>query len=116
MIKEKKVIKERRKSPRVKCDFNIEIESQKSSISGHAINISTSGMYLECDNPVPLFREISVGIKLPGVEDIIECTGVVVRSEKDPIKDCHNIAIFFEDIAPEDKQKLAECIEKRTKG
>jgi c-di-GMP-binding flagellar brake protein YcgR len=116
MIKEKKVLKERRKAPRIKCDFNIEIESQKSDVSGHALNISTSGMYLECDNHIPLFREIRVGIKLPGVDDIIECTGVVVRSDKDPKKDCYDVAIFFEDIEPEDKEKLAECIDRKMKG
>jgi len=116
MIKEKKVLKERRQSPRVKCDFNIEIESQKSDISGHALNISTSGMYLECDNSIPLFREIRVGIKLPGVDELIECTGVVVRSEKDPKKDCYDVAIFFEDIDVEDKEKLASYIDKKMKG
>jgi c-di-GMP-binding flagellar brake protein YcgR len=116
MIKEKKVIVERRKAPRVKCDFNIEIESQKKGITGHALNISTCGMYLECDKPIALFREISVGIKLPNAEEIIECVGVVVRCEKEPEKDFHNIALFFQDIEPEDKEKLARYIDSRIKG
>lgn len=116
MIKEKKMTKERRRSPRAKCDFIIEIESQKSMISANAVNISSSGMYLRCDHPISLFREIGVGIKLPGIEKLIECIGVVVRSEKETGKDTYNIAIFFEDIESEDKELLNEYVEKHMGG
>ncbi len=115
MIKEKKNMKERRKFPRAKCDFIIEIESQKANITAHAVNISASGMYLESNREIPLFRQIAVGIKLPGIEELIECIGVVVRSEKDSVKDIYQIAIFFQDIEPEDKEKLTEYVE-RTLG
>lgn len=113
MIREKKLIKERRRTPRVKCDFTIEIESQKSSISAHAINISASGIYLECNHPIPLFREIGIGIRLPGVEELIECVGVVVRSEKAADKGVYNTAIFFEDMGEEDKDLLIKYVDKQ---
>lgn len=107
------MIKERRKSPRAKCDFVIDIEYQNSNITARVMNISSSGMYMESNYPVPLFREISVGIKLPGIEKLIECTGVVVRSEKEPGKEFYNLAIFFEDIQPGDKSVLADYVEKQ---
>lgn len=113
MIKEKEIFKERRKSQRVKCDFNIEFEYQDSNVTARVINISSSGMYMESNYSIPLFREISIGIKLPGIEKLIECVGVVVRSEKIQGKDRYNVAIFFEDIEPLDKQKLAEYVEKK---
>lgn len=116
MINENGKIKERRKSPRVKCDFMVDFEYQNSNVTARAINISSSGMYMEVDYSIPLFREISVGIKLPGISQLIECVGVVVRSEKVPGKDRYNIAIFFEDIEPEDKQRLTEYVEKKLAG
>lgn len=111
MVKIKKIDKERRKFPRVKCDFVIQIEHQKSFINAHAINISASGMYLESDQQIPLFREIGIGIKIPGVDEIIECTGVVVRSEEVEDKNIYNTAIFFEDIEQSDKDLLAKYVE-----
>lgn len=110
------MIKERRKSPRARCDFVIEFDYQNSNITAHVMNISTSGMYMESDCPIPLFREIGIGIKLPGIEKLLECTGVVVRSEKVPGKERYNLAIFFEDIQPEDKNLLADYVEKQLAG
>lgn len=107
------MLKERRKSPRAKCDFVIGFEYKNSSVTAHVMNISSSGMYIESNYPVPLFREIGIGIKLPGLERLIECTGVVVRSEKIPGKERYNLAIFFEDIQPEDKSLLADYVEKQ---
>lgn len=107
------MIKERRKSPRAKCDFVIEFEYQDYNISAHVMNISSSGMYMETNYPVPLFREVGIGIKLPGIERLIECTGVVVRSEKIPGKERYNLAIFFGDVQPEDKGLLADYVEKQ---
>lgn len=107
------MIKERRKAPRVKGDFSVEIAHQKSRIIADTINISSSGIYCQCDHPIPLFREIQVIIMLPGVVKPIICSGVVVRSEKVPGKERYNLAIFFEDIQPEDKNGLAGYVEKK---
>lgn len=107
------MIKERRKSPRARCDFVVGLEYQKTNITAHVLNISSSGMYMETDHPIPLFREIGIGIKLPGIEKLIECIGVVVRSEKVAEKERYNLAIFFEDIQPEDKNLLADYVEKQ---
>lgn len=116
MIKDKKTINERRKSPRAKCDFIVEFEYDKSNITANAQNISSSGMYLESNKQIPVFREIAIGIKLPGIEDLIECTGVVVRSEKISGKDKYSIAIFFEDIEQEDKELLGKYVERQLNG
>lgn len=110
MIKEKKA--ERRKSPRVKGDFSVEIAHQKSRIIANTINISASGIYCQSASAIPLFREISVKIKLPGVAEIIECSGVIVRCEKVPGKELYNLAIFFEELFQKDKGHLSGYVEK----
>lgn len=109
------MIKERR-SPRAKCDFIIQFEYKDTNVSAHVVNISSSGMYMESNASVPLFREVSIGIKLPGMEELIECTGVVVRSEKVPGKERYNLAIFFSDIEPEDKDLLSDYVNKKLAG
>lgn len=113
MIKEKGNIAERRKAPRVKGDFTVEIADQKTRIIADTINISALGIYCQSDHAIPLFREIQVAIMLPGVSKPIGCSGVVVRSEKIPRKERYNLAIFFEDILPEDKEQLSKYIEKK---
>lgn len=113
MVNARGVFKERRRAPRIKCDFDIEIAQQKKKILAHAVNISSCGMYLVSNHPISLFREIGVGIKLPGIEKLIECSGVIVRSEKDPSKGHYNLAIFFDNIAREDKKRLSEYVKKK---
>lgn len=107
------MIKERRSTPRVKGDFSIEIAHQKTRVIADTINISSSGIYCQCDSVIPLFREIQVVVMLPGVVKPIICSGVVVRSEKVPGKERYNLAIFFEDIQPGDKNQLAGYVEKK---
>lgn len=107
------MIKERRSAPRVKGDFTIEIADKKTRIVADTINISSSGIYCQCDRPIPLFREIQVIIMLPGVIKPIICSGVVVRSEKVSGKERYNLAIFFEEIQPEDKNELASYVERK---
>jgi len=114
--KEKKIVNERRRSPRVRGGFNIEIANFETKIIADTINISSSGIYCQSSQPIPLFREIELNIMLPNIKKPIDCAGVVVRSEKAPSKDRYNIAVFFNDISPEDKKQLSAYIEKRLAG
>lgn len=110
MIKEERG--ERRKSPRVKGDFSVEIAHQKAHIIADTINISASGIYCQSGRSIPLFREIGIRIELPDVTDIIECSGVIVRCEKISEKERYNLAIFFEDLSQKDKVHLSSYVEK----
>lgn len=111
MIKEKR--KERRKFPRAKADFNIEIAHQKSRIIADTINVSASGMYCQSDRSIPLFREIGIRIKLSGIAAVIECSGIIVRCDKVPGKERYNLAIFFEDLSLKEKGYLSSYVEKK---
>jgi len=115
MIKEKETLRERRKYPRLnmKSEFNLKISDEESTAALRIINISASGIYCQSSRPVSLFREIEVSLKLPGVLNIITCIGVVVRCEKVKGKEKYNLAIFFNDIPPKDKNTLSEYIEKK---
>jgi len=106
------MIKERRKYPRITGVFDVEIAHHKSRFITDTINVSASGIYCQCKDSIPLFREIGIKLNVPGTDKSIECSGVIVRSDKVPKKPRYNVAIFFLDIEPEDKKYLAEYIEK----
>lgn len=110
MVKEERV--ERRKSPRVKGDFTVEIAHQKSRIIADTINISASGISCQSASAIPLFREIGIRMKLPGIAEAIECSGVIVRCEKVPEKERYKLAIFFEELSQKDKGHLSSYVEK----
>lgn len=106
-------VAERRKSPRVKGDFTIQIAHQKTKIIAHTINISTTGIYCQGDRPIPLFREIEIEIHLPLAPKSIKCSGVIVRSEKIPGKERYNLAIFFVGLSPKNKELLLQYVEEK---
>ena len=111
MIKEKRV--ERRKTPRAKADFRVEIAYQNSRIIADTTNISASGIYCQIDHSIPLFREIGISIKVPGIAETIECSGAIVRCEKVPGNERYNLAIFFEDLSIENKSRLSGYVTKK---
>ena len=111
MIREKR--KERRSSPRAKEVFGIKIADMKSDIVAETINISASGIYCQSEHSVPLFRGIGIKIQLPEISGVIECLGVVVRCEKVSGKELYNLAIFFSDMNPKNKESLSNYVEKK---
>lgn len=108
-------IKERRKAPRVKGDFEIVVADKKTKVIAKSINISLSGIYFQCNKEIPVFREVGIGLQLPHASQIVECIGVVVRSEKVPGKRLFNIAIFFPYLGEDDKAVLEEYIQEKLK-
>ena len=112
MVKQKELREERRRYPRITGIFDVEIAHQKSRLITDTINVSASGIYCQCNNPIPLFREIGVNLKIPGTGKVIDCSGVVVRSEKIPKSSRYSIAIFFIGMLPEEKKFLADYIDK----
>ena len=109
-----KSIKERRLHPRLdhKLPLNLAIDGYDFSTSTH--NISSVGAYCHLDKYMPPFTKISVKLSLPnkgqaGKSTIVECKGVVVRSE-DETKGGFNIAIFFNQMRDEQRKKIAAYI------
>ncbi|MDD5561274.1 MAG: PilZ domain-containing protein [Candidatus Omnitrophica bacterium] len=109
-----KTVKERRIHPRLehKLPFNVAVNGYDFSTTTH--NISCVGAYCHLDKYIPPFTKISVKMSLPhkGQADrdtIVECKGVVVRSE-DETSGGFNIAIFFNQIRDEQRKKITAYI------
>ena len=106
-----KSIKERRLHPRLdhKLPLNLAIDGYDFSTSTH--NISSVGAYCHLDKYMPPFTKISVKLSLPnkgqaGKSTIVECKGVVVRTE-DEAKGGFNLAIFFNQMREDQRKKIA---------
>ena len=107
-------IRERRVHPRLehKLPLNVAVNGYDFSTSTH--NLSCVGAYCHLDKYMPPFTKISVKLCLPDNEQahknvVVECKGVVVRTE-DEARGGFNIAIFFNQIRPEQRKKIAQYI------
>jgi len=106
---------ERRLNPRLdhKLPLNMAVNGYDFATTTH--NLSCVGAYCHIDKYVPPFTKISVKLNLPfkrsakQANALIECKGVIVRSE-DETKGGFNIAIFFNEIRSEQRKKLAQYI------
>jgi hypothetical protein len=106
--------KERRLHPRLahKLPLNLAVNGYDFSTVSH--NISSVGAYCHLDRYMPPFTKISVKLSLPdhdqaGKNTIVECKGVVVRTE-DEAKGGFNLAIFFNQMRQDQRKKIARYI------
>ncbi len=106
-----KSVKERRVHPRLehKLPFSVAVNGYDFSTITH--NISCVGAYCHLDKYIPPFTKISVKLSLPCKDKknddmMVECKGVVVRSE-DEADGGFNIAIFFNQLRAEERKKIA---------
>ena len=109
-----KTAKERRVHPRLyhKLPVNVAVNGYDFSTTTH--NISCVGAYCHLDKYIPPFTKISVKLSLPtknrtDKNSIVECHGVVVRSE-DENRGGFNIAIFFNQMRVEQRKKISAYI------
>lgn len=111
------VSEERRKSPRIKDDgLSLRLEGFDSVT--HTLNISPSGVYCKVDKELPLMSRLKLALVLPdssredGVKSM-EVTGIVVRQHPvviDGATKHYDVAIFFEDLSPKDKDAISAYI------
>ncbi len=109
-----KMVSERRVHPRLdhKLPFRLAVNGYDFSTITH--NISCVGAYCHLNKYIPPFTKISVKLSLPcksseGKNTIVECRGVVVRSE-DVDRGGFNIAIFFNQMRAEQRKKISAYI------
>lgn len=106
---------ERRRYPRIKKELPLKIEADGYDFVTDTQNVSCVGAYCRVDKYIPPFTKIAVKITLPiATNDIdkncnVECKGVVVRTE-DEKKGGFNIAIFFNEIANKEREKISQYI------
>jgi c-di-GMP-binding flagellar brake protein YcgR len=106
--------KERRLHHRLDHKLPLKLAVNGYDFSTATHNISSVGAYCHLDKYMPPFTKISVKLSLPnedqaGKNTIVECNGVVVRTE-DETNGGFNLAIFFNEIRDDQRKKIAHYV------
>jgi len=114
---------EKRKYPRIKDEgISLRVEADDVNIITKTLDLSASGVYCKIEKELPLLSRIRVTLVVPGIKGKapnkpkkvrVVTEGVVVREHPVIIdgKFMHyDVAIFFDNISPKDKQHLLDYI------
>ncbi len=108
--------RERRLHPRLEHKLPVKIVANGYDFVTSTHNISCLGAYCNVNKYVPPFTKISVRLDLPLAAketsnhiSIVECKGVIVRTEDDPAGG-FNVAVFFNEIKEPDRNKINQYI------
>ncbi len=103
--------KERRRSPRLSLRHLIELDYGKEQfIQATGVNISSSGLLCKTNPEIALYSRVFLSFALPAEtgDEIINCEGIVVRSDKDG--DEFTTAISFTSFRPDEAEKLVQLL------
>ncbi len=109
--------KDRRKFQRLNKNLPLKISLDDFDIVTETQNLSCAGAYCQINHFLEPLTKLKIILLLPFkkkngiVSKKISCQGVVVRTEAIAQKnDCHNIAIYFNDIQKKDFNKISDYI------
>jgi hypothetical protein len=106
--------KERRRAERFTIQHLIELDYGKEQfIRASGINISSSGLLCTVEPAVELYTRVFLSLKLPTStgEEIINCEGIVVRS--DQVGSQFTTGISFTSFRPEEAEKLVRLLNRK---
>ncbi len=110
---------EKREYPRVVKSLPFKISLQDYDVVTETKNICCNGAYCTVDRFIPYMTRFEVLMILPSIEkeeeypsQQVRCEGVVVRVEEElsQKEKAYNIAIYFDRIKEEEKQKIRDFV------
>lgn len=101
-----------RKFPRVRLDIPVTQVAEHGPMEVVLVNVSASGALL-VDPLIPVFGDarIRLVIRLPGYDDEVEASGVVVRDQEENGR--RMVGVEFDEISAEDRALLVEFVKDR---
>ncbi len=100
---------EKRLYPRIDTNLPLKVIANGYDFSTSTENLSCLGAYCHIDKYVPPFTKLSIKLDLPNI-GFVECKGVIVRTEDNTNTGGFNIAIFFNRIDNQQRQKISEYL------
>ncbi len=106
---------ERRLHPRVYQQLPCNIVANGYDLATNTQNVSCVGAYCHVEKYIPPFTKIAVRLNLPigtnieGTSYLVQCKGVVVRTD-DCAEGGFNIAVFFNGITDPERQKISRYV------
>ena len=111
---------ERRRAPRIKDEgLSLKLNAGDFDTVTHTLNVSASGIYCKIPKEIPLMSRVKIVLMIPGMskEDkmvhSMTVDGIVVREHPviiDGEVKHYDIAIFFEDLSPKNKEIISNYI------
>jgi uncharacterized protein (TIGR02266 family) len=86
---------ERRQQPRLPVDVDVTVQTAEEVMNHPAVNISTGGMYLEIDQPLPENTNLQLRFTLPDSGRLITLEGKVIWSREAGREDRYATGIRF---------------------
>ncbi len=109
-----KELTEKRASTRLKGHFVIQVQKGAEQQMVKTIDLSSLGLHFKSRKTFPLFREILLSLSLPlgkgKKEQSLECSAIVVRSEKSDLGGGYHVAISFIGMDEKDKKRIERFI------
>jgi hypothetical protein len=108
-------VQERRESPRIDGNLPIRVAVNGYDFETSTQNVSCTGAYCRVSKYMPPFTRVMVRLSLPVMTAAVQkkfdvqCRGVVVRTD-DEREGGFNIAIFFNDIKDDEKNKISQYV------
>jgi c-di-GMP-binding flagellar brake protein YcgR len=94
--------RERRRAPRVRANFPIELACETGKLSGVLRDISTVGLCCQIPTALREMTLVRMRLDLPGAASTADIEGVVVRAEKlrNKTPATYDVALFFSNVSP----------------
>jgi len=114
---------DRRKKARIKDKgIAIQLKTDGLGIITQSLDVSASGIYCKVKEHIPVMTKLKIVLALPGKESspapvLLDIEGVVVREHpviRDGKVQHHDVAIFFNNLTPKDRDRLVRYISKKT--
>jgi hypothetical protein len=107
--------REKRRSKRSDVRWPVAVESEQGTIQGETRNISLSGIYVRCDEPLRVNEDFRMAI-IPPNRQAIGLTGKVVWADMygiDQDENAFGMGVCLVEIAKEDKEFLESAVFQR---
>jgi hypothetical protein len=103
-----------RGQPRAKVKWPVHIQTTRGSISGVITNVSTSGAYISCREPLQVEGKLRVTIELPRCRSLNIVAMVVWHTASTPNESTSGfgIGVKFANISADDRQLLQSQLAK----
>jgi c-di-GMP-binding flagellar brake protein YcgR len=102
-----RINQEKRLYPRVEYKLPIKVAADGYDFITTTKNVSCVGVYCRIEKYIPPFTRVLVKMNPP---ILVECKGVVVRTEDEEKGNGFNIAIFFNEISEGQRKKIGRYI------
>jgi len=111
---------ERRQYKRIKKDFVARFRFKSDELSMHnsegwemvtTQNLCAGGVLFKYNREVPIGSLIDMFINFPQIKNPINCTGKVIRIERNSSLSLLKVAAYFVDINAEDKYAISKAVE-----